>query len=323
MKKRVLTGTGLQVSELCLGTVSFGREVDDKEANNIISEAIDQGINFVDTADSYVAGESEKTLGRALRGRRDKMIVATKVFFPTNNDTTDKGLSRARIIRQVENSLRSLQTDYIDLYYMHAPDYATPLEESLEAMSTLVRQGKVRYIGVSNYNAWQICEMLWKCERNNLIAPCFTQVGYNLLTRGLEDDLVPFVQRHNFGMVIYQPLAAGLLTGKYDYNAPIPANSRFAVDPLHRDRYWTEKNFKAVDELKKLAAENEMSLVSLSLKWCLAHDYVSSVLMGVSRLSQLVQNMKDLEGTPLNEEALLRCDDVWKQLDGTQYKYYR
>lgn len=320
MKKRLLKGTGLHVSELCLGTVSFGREVDDKEAANIVSEALDHGINFFDTADSYVAGASEETLGRAMIGRRDELIVATKVGFPTK---LGKGLSRHHIIRSVENSLRALQTDYIDLYYMHVPDGNAPLEESLEAMSTLVHQGKIRYIGVSNYNAWQICEMLWKSEKNNLVAPCMTQVGYNLLARGLEEDLVPFVRKHNVGMVIYQPLCAGLLTGKYSWDQPIPPNSRFAVDPLHRDRYWTEKNFAAVEELKKLAEANGMSLISLALKWCLAHDYVSSVLMGISRNSQLVQNLKELEGPEITQEMMERCDEIWKPLNGTQYRYFR
>lgn len=312
------------VPELCIGTVSFGREIDDKGADKIVSEAIDCGANFFDTADFYTGGESEKMLGRVMRGRRDKIIVETKVFFPVGEGCNDKGLSRRHILESVDKSLKTLQTDYIDIYYMHAPDKNTPIEETLDTMSTLVRDGKVRYIGVSNYNAWQICEMFWKCDKNNLVAPSLTQVGYNLLTRGLEHDLVPFLKKYNMGMIVYQPLCAGLLTGKYGWDQPIPPNSRFAVDPLHRERYWTEKNFKAVEELKVIAQELGISLVALALKWCLAHDYVSSVLMGVSRVSQLTQNLKALEeNAEFTPEVMKRCDEIWKTLDGTQYRYYR
>lgn len=324
MNNRLLKGTGMFVPELCIGTVSFGREIDDKGADKIVSEAIDCGANFFDTADFYTGGESEKMLGRVMRGRRDKIIVETKVFFPVGEGSNEKGLSRRHILESVDKSLKALQTDYIDIYYMHAPDKNTPIEETLDTMSTLVRDGKVRYIGVSNYNAWQICEMLWKCDKNNLVAPSLTQVGYNLLTRGLEHDLVPFLEKHNMGMIVYQPLCAGLLTGKYGWDQPIPPNSRFAVDPLHRDRYWTEKNFKAVEELKVIARELGISLVALALKWCLAHDYVSSVLMGVSRESQLAQNLRALEeNAEFTPEVMTRCDEIWKTLDGTQYRYYR
>lgn len=323
MEYRYLTGTGVQVSRLCLGTMMFGGQTSEKDSIEIVKCAIDGGINFIDTADVYNNGASEIATGKGIKGQRDKIILATKVMNPMGDDRNDRGLSRRHILSGVEASLKRLGTDYIDLYYMHSPDYHTPIEESLEAMSSLVKAGKVRYIGISNYASWQACDLLWTAKEIGAIAPVVSQNVYNMLTRGLEQEFVPFIQAHNIGLTIYNPIAAGLLAGKYQPGQAPASDTRFGMNQTYMDRYWSEENFKALDRLTALAKESGMTMLQLAMKWCCSRSYVDSIITGVSRRTQLEQNIASIEGSPLSPGVLEVCDDVWKSLSGGRFKYNR
>ncbi len=215
-----LPASSLQVSRLSLGTMMFGGQTDESSALAIMDYAFDHGINVFDTANVYNEGRSEQIVGKALQGRRDRIILATKVRNAMGKDVNCEGLSRSQILYQAEQSLRRLNTDYIDIYYLHKPDYHTPIEETMEAVSSLVRAGKVRYIGVSNYAAWQLSDILALCDKRNYIAPVITQNVYNMITRGLESELLPCIDHHKVGLTIYNPIAGGLLAGKQHKGEP-------------------------------------------------------------------------------------------------------
>jgi aryl-alcohol dehydrogenase-like predicted oxidoreductase len=237
-------------------------------------------------------------------------------------DPNDAGLSRRNILPALEASLRRLNTDYIDIYYMHAPDYTTDIEESLQAMDGLVRAGKIRYVAVSNYAAWQIADILRICEKYAYVSPVITQNVYNLITRGLEAELGPFLKEHKIGMAIYNPIAGGLLAGKHRPGQPAE-NTRFANNRSYYERYWSDENFKAVEKLTEIASANGMSILELSMKWCAAQPVVTSIISGVSRLEQIKQNIASLEGELPGKEVLSACDEVWHNLAGTRFAYNR
>ncbi len=314
--------TGLKVSKLCLGTMMFGGQTDGEQSLAIMDYAFEHGVNFFDTADVYNQGMSEVIVGRGLKGRRHEIILATKVFGQMGNNPNDQGLSRYHIQHAVNESLKRLDTDYIDLYYMHMPDYATSLEESLEAMTSLVKSGKVRYIGVSNYAAWQMADILAICDKRGYIPPIVTQNVYNLITRGIETELVPFLKEHKIGMAIYNPIAGGLLAGKHQPGTPTE-NTRFANNQNYFKRYWSDENFDAVQRLSEIAEENGMTILQLAMKWCAAQPVVTSIISGVSKLSQIEQNVASLDGEPLSAKVLSLCDDVWHSLSGTRFQYNR
>ncbi len=323
MKYRKMNATGIKVSELCLGTMTFGAQTSERESLEIIDYALSHGVNFIDTADAYNQGESERIIGKALKGRREDIILASKVCFKTGEDINDRGLNRRHIVKQIEESLKRLQTDYLDIYYLHAMDGEVDFLETFDTMTTLVRSGKVRYIGISNYPAWQLSEMLWTADKRNLIPPIVTQNMYNVITREVEHELVPCLQKHHLGMTVYNPIAGGFLTGKYlDVNAPMK-NTRFELKKNYMDRYWRPENFEAVSKLSSLAKQHNMSLLSLSLKWCLAHTYVDSIICGVSKLSQLEQNIEALQGEGLSEELKLQCDEIGKELMKHRISYFK
>ncbi|ABX41429.1 aldo/keto reductase [Lachnoclostridium phytofermentans] len=323
MKYRKMNATGLKVSELCLGTMTFGAQTSEKESLEIIDYALSQGVNFIDTADAYNKGESERIVGKALKGCREDIILASKVCFKTGDDINARGLNRRHIIKQIEESIKSLQTDYLDIYYLHAMDGEVDFEETLDTMTTLVRSGKVRYIGISNYPAWQLSEMLWTADKRNLIPPIVTQNMYNIITREVEHELVPCLLKHHIGMTVYNPIAGGFLTGKYlDTDAPME-NTRFDLKKNYMDRYWRTENFEAVRRLSEVANQHNMSLLSLSLNWCLAHSYVDSIICGVSKLSQLEQNIEALHGEGLSEELKQLCDDIGKDLMKHRISYFK
>jgi Predicted oxidoreductases (related to aryl-alcohol dehydrogenases) len=324
MEFRYLTGTGIKVSRLCLGALTFGGQIDEKDAINMTHYAMEQGVNFIDTANFYTDGRSEQIVGKAIRDRRDKVILATKVCMSVSDGPNDSGLSRVHVIRQLELSLKRLQTDYVDIYYMHMPDIHTPLDEILETFSILVRSGKVRYIGVSNFAAWQVCQMLWKSDRNHYVAPAMSQMVYNLITRGIEQEFVPFIQEHKFGLVVYNPLAGGLLTGKHRPDSVLE-NTRFSLDMgrIYRDRYWHEENFKAVETLSNIARESGISMVELAMRWCATRPYVDSIIIGFSKFEQLKQNLSSLKDGPLPPDVMKACDEVWEQLSGNRFSYNR
>lgn len=316
-----LGGTGLNVSRVCLGTMNFGSKMTEQTVvDTAVARALEAGINFFDTADQYADGRSEEMLGRALGSRRSDVVIASKVGYPCMEKKVFS-LSRNSIIHGVEGSLRRLGTDYLDIYYLHSPDYNTPLEESLEALNDVVRHGKVRYIGMSNYAAWQMCEALHICRRNHWAVPVVSETCYNALTRGAENELVPFVREKKIGMTVFNPLAGGMLTGKHKRGAPTPG-TRFE-NPNYQKRYWREDNFKAIDELTALAEELGTTLLSLSYRWCLSQPWVSSIITGFSSLEQMQINLKAAEGGPLPADALTKCNEVWESINGGRVQYNR
>ncbi len=322
MKYNNLPETSLKISELCLGTMMFGGQTSEADSLKIMDYAYENGINFFDTANVYNQGESERIVGKGLKGRRDDIILATKVRGQMGENPNNAGLSRRNILSAVEASLKRLDTDYIDIYYMHAPDYETSPEESLEAMSALVKSGKIRYIGVSNFAAWQVADMLSICDKRNYVAPSITQNVYNVITRGIETELVPFLKAHNLGMAIYNPIAGGLLAGKHKPGQPAE-NTRFANNKMYFDRYWSDENFSAVERLSQIAFEHGLSILELAMKWCAGQKSVTSIITGVSRLSQMEQNIMSVEGEPLEAGVLAECDNIWHSLAGTRFGYNR
>lgn len=322
MQHRKLTGTGLTVSNLCVGTMTFGGQVDEKAGIEIIRFALDNGINFIDTANVYSGGVSETITGKALKGRRDEAVLATKIRYNITGKKNDEGLHRGHMIAGTDACLKRLDTDYVDILYLHAPDYATPIEETMEAATQLVKAGKARYIGVSNYASWQIVDLIRVSERINGIAPVVTQDCYNLITRSIDRELVPCIQAHNIGLVIYSPIASGLLTEKHLAGEPAEG-SRMAINQQYNDRFWKPTNLQAVQELHAIAKEAGMRLTELAMNWCNSLGYVDSILAGMSRLDQLKQNMAWLHDEPLSAEIMAKCDAVWAKIDDQSFKYSR
>lgn len=310
------------VSRVCFGTMTFGGQTDEAAARCIIDCCLDAGINFIDTANVYNKGVSESILGRILKGRRDKVVLASKVRGQMGEAPDESGLSRAAIVRAIDESLRRLQTDYLDLYYLHMPDYSVPLEETLAVVDELVKAGKVRYPASSNYAAWQVVRMLWLAEKNGYRPATVTQPMYNLLARGVEQEYMPMCREMGVSTVVYNPVAGGLLTGKQRREAPLPG-TRFDANQLYLDRYWHPAYFDAVDELRKAAERAGRSLVSLSLNWLLHHTDADCMILGASRIEQLDENLKAIEDGPLAPETVAACDAVWVKLRGVTPKYNR
>ena len=294
MQYRHLGRSGLQVSTIGLGTNRFGGKVDQAGVNAIIDAAIDLGINLIDTADVYTEGNSERTLGEALKGKWHKVILATKGFNATDTGPNDQGASRYHLIAAVEDSLRRLQSDHIDLYQMHRWDAVTPIEETLRALDDLVRSGKVRYIGASNYMAWQLARANLLAEFNHWTPFVSIQNHYHMFERELEREVLPFCAAHHVGILPYFPLAGGFLTGKYKRGAPAPTGSRGESSP-YVQAYMTDANY---DKLQKLAAWADVhggTLGDLAHAWLLAHPEVSSVISGATNADQLRANAKSAD----------------------------
>ena len=322
METRNLSRTGITASRLCCGTMTFGDQTDAAAAADIVACCLDHGINFFDTANIYNAGASETILGQTLKGRRDRVILASKVAAKMGPGPDESGLSRAAILRGVEDSLRRLQTDYLDIYYFHWPDYTVPVEVSLEAMGELVRQGKVRHAAVSNYASWQVGRMLGLAEQKKLPPVTVTQSMYNVLARGIEQEFLPMCKEYGLATVIYNPLAGGLLTGKQKFAAPLPG-TRFDKNKAYVDRYWHEANFAAVQKLTAAAQASGRSLISLALNWILHHSPVDCIVLGASRLAQLQENLKAAEEGPLSAEAAAVCAAAWAEIRGPSPQYNR
>ena len=326
MKYKKLGRTGLLVSEVCLGTMTFGEQLDEEESVKIVKNAITEGVNFIDTANGYVAGKSEEIIGRALKNDRHSVILATKVgAWKSGPNINDKGLSRKHILTEVENSMRRLKTDYIDLYYAHTPDYNTPIDETLRAFDDLVRQGKVRYIACSNYRAWQLCEALWVSDKQNLERYECIQSPYNLITRDVEYELLPLCANKDVGVTVYNPLAGGLLTGKYSSSKSNREGTRFTTKRLgemYTSRYWLDKNFDTVVRLKKIADAHNQNLTQFSLAWILSNETITSIVVGVSSLGQLQENLKAVE-LELTAEQLTACDEAWQHISPPRFLYGR
>jgi aryl-alcohol dehydrogenase-like predicted oxidoreductase len=323
MEYRLLPHTSLEVSRLSSGTMTFGSQTDEAAAARIVARCLEVGINFFDTANIYNQGLAETILGKALAGRRQKVILATKVRGRMGERPDESGLSRAAIHKQLDASLARLQTDYVDIYYLHQPDYDAPIEETLAAMDVAVRTGKVRYPAVSNYAAWQVGEIHWICEKNGFKPPYISQPMYNLLARGIEEEYLPFCRRFGVAVVPYNPLAGGLLTGKHSRQRGAIPGTRFDGNKLYLDRYWHDDYFAAVEELATIAHEAGKTLVELSFQWLLSQPQVDSIILGASRMEQLEENLRACEGGQVDDAVRARCDTVWKRLRGITPKYNR
>ena len=286
MKQILLSKTGLNVSRLCFGTMTFGGQADEPASVQMVERCLDAGVNFFDTANAYTKGASETILGRALKGRRHRVILASKVSNKVGDAPDQQGLSRPAIRRCVEESLKRLDTDYLDLYYMHLPDYSTPIEESLAAMDELVKEGKVRHAAQSNYAAWQVTEMQCLAGKNKYRPVVVSQPMYNLLARGIEQEFLPMSKAFGIANVVYNPLAGGLLTGKHSAAEPI-RGSRFDSNKMYLDRYWHDDDFSAVEAVLDISRKCGRSMVSLALCWLLHHTPIECVILGASKLEQL------------------------------------
>jgi aryl-alcohol dehydrogenase-like predicted oxidoreductase len=322
MQNQPLGQSKLSVSRLSLGTMTFASQVDEPAARSMIDLCLERGVNFLDTANVYNAGDSESMLSRLLAGRRDHFVLATKVGLKVGEAADDQGLSPAAIRKAIDASLKRLQTDYVDLYYLHAPDYSVPIEETLATLDELVKAGKIRYPAVSNYASWQITKMLWLGEKNGWQPIVAVQPMYNLLARRIEPELLPCCTDQKVAVVPYNPLAGGLLTGKHQQNAPIPG-TRFERMPMYRDRYWNAENFAAVERLSEIARSAGRSITRLALGWLLAQKAVTSVILGVSRLEHLADSLAAIDDPALPAEVLAACDEVWGTLRGVAPSYNR
>ena len=294
MQYRHLGRSGLLVSTIGLGTNRFGGKVDQEGVNAIIDAAIDLGINLIDTADVYTEGNSETTLGIALKGKWHKVILATKGFNATGSGPNDQGASRYHLIAAVEDSLRRLQSDHIDLYQMHRYDDGTPIQETLRALDDLVRSGKIRYIGASNYMSWQLARANLLAEFNHWTPFVSIQNHYHMFERELQREVLPYCTAHQVGILPYFPLAGGFLTGKYKRGAPAPAGSRGESSP-YVQAYMTDANYDKLEQLETWAAAHGRTLGDLAHAWLLAHPAVSSVISGATALEQLQTNAKSAD----------------------------
>lgn len=289
MEYRQLGKSGLRVSVIGLGTNRFGSIVDQAGVNAIIDGALDLGINLIDTADTYTKGQSEETLGVALRGKWDRVVLATKVHGKTGEGPNDWGASRYHIMNGVEASLRRLQSDHIDLYQIHRFDATTPQEETLRALDDLVRSGKVRYIGASNYAAWQLAEANLLAEMRGYAPFVSIQNHYHMLERDLEREMIPYCNSHNVGILPYFPLAGGFLTGKYRRGQAAPPGSR-GEDSPYVQKYMVDANYDKIETLEAWAKERGHTMAELAHAWLLAQPQVSSVISGATRLEQVQSN---------------------------------
>ena len=296
MEYSVLGNSGVQVSRLCLGAMMFGGPANESDSIRIMERAIDAGINFIDTANVYNAGESERIVGKAVRAVRDDVLIATKVSGAMGEGLNRSGTSRHHIMMAVEDSLRRLDTDRIDLYYLHRWNALTPIEESLRALDDCVRQGKVRYIGCSNFDAWRLCEAWWTSDRMNLEKFICLQPLYNIVNRDIEVELLPFCKAYDVGVVSYSPLARGVLTGKYLPGQPPPPGSRAArQDRRILQTELREESYEVAQKLQPLAAAHGKTLAQFALAWTLANPTITSVIIGPRNIEQLEDNLGCLD----------------------------
>ena len=321
-------GCGLRVSRLCLGTMTFGLQCDEAQSRSIMDRAAAGGIDFFDTADVYplgggraTAGRTEEIVGGWLKGKRHDFILATKCVGQMGPKPWDQGMSRKHILDAIDASLRRLGTDYVDLYQLHGYDRLTPIDEALEALDTVVRAGKARYVGVSNWPAYKVARAVGRGEVRGLARVASVQPRYNLLFRTFERDLLPLCEEESIAVIPYNPLAGGLLTGKHDHAAPPPAGTRFALGSAARryqERYWNERAFHTIEALRPLAAEAGMSMATMALSWVLSNPAITAPIVGASRPDQLADSLAAAEKGPLPPDLKVRLDELthgWRAVD--------
>jgi 1-deoxyxylulose-5-phosphate synthase len=321
MRIKRLGRTGLKVTEVCLGTMTFGHQCDEATAFAIMDEAAAGGINFIDTADVYpvpvsleTVGRTEEIVGRWLVSKRDDFILASKCRHPMGRRPNDAGLSRKHILEAIEASLRRLQTDYLDLYQVHAPDPDTPIDETLGALEAIVQSGKARYVGCSNFKAWELAVALWAGDKPGLARFASVQPRYNLLARDIEAEMLPLCLNQGVGVMAYNPLAGGLLTGKHRREQPPAENTRFAVaGKLYRERYWNDANFTAVEGLKEFFAGRGKVLTHVAIAWVLRQPAITSAILGATSAAQLNDSLKAVD-TALDDEEMAELNGVWYDL---------
>ncbi len=312
MEYRNLGRTGVKVSPLCLGYMTFGRKTDESDSMNIIDRAIDEGINFLDTANVYGRGASETVVGKGLsrNGKRDRIVLATKVHGGMDDDDPNaRGNQRRHIIEQCEASLKRLQTDWIDLYQIHRPWPDAPIDETLRALDDLVRSGKVRYLGTSTFPAWGVLEALWVSKELGLNRFICEQPPYHLLDRRVERELLPLAQRYGLAVIPWSPLAGGFLTGKYRRDAARPEDARFAADNEWNNKHFVEPAFKVVDTLEQIAGEKGCTAGALALAWCMHQPAVTSPIIGPRTMAQFEDNLGAMAVT-ITEADRERLDSV-------------
>jgi aryl-alcohol dehydrogenase-like predicted oxidoreductase len=320
--------TGLQVSKLCLGTMTFGLQCDEAQSHAILDKAAAGGIDFLDAADVYplggghnTAGRTEEIVGSWLRGKRHQYILATKCVGAMGPKPWDQGMSRKHILDAIEASLRRLGTDYIDLYQLHSYDPKTPIDEALEALDTVVRHGKARYIGVSNWPAYKVARAIGRSELRNLVQIRSVQPRYNLLFRSFERDLLPLCAEEGVAVIPYNPMAGGLLTGKHDNKAPPPEGSRFQLGTAgarYQQRYWHGQQFETIEALRKVASDASMSMATMAVRWVLSNPAITAPIIGASRPEQLADTLAAGEQGPLPAELKAKLDDItlgWRAVD--------
>jgi aryl-alcohol dehydrogenase-like predicted oxidoreductase len=325
VQNRRLGKHGLEVPALCLGTMTFGLQVDEVGSQAILDKAVGSGLTFLDTADAYplggtreTIGETEAIIGRWMkaRGNRDRLIIATKCFAPTRRGPNNMGLSRQHIIESIDKSLQRLQTDYVDIYQSHGFDARTPIEETLRAFDDLVTAGKVRYTGCSNYPAWRLGQAQRAADKLGIAGYSSVQPRYNLLYREIENELLPLACDSGLGVLVYNPLAGGFLSGKYAPGQDPEAGTRFTLGTAaqrYQARYWHDAQFEQVEALKAIVQGRDMNMVSVAVAWVLAQKGVTSAIIGASRPEQLDANLAALELT-LDDELMAACDAAWWRL---------
>lgn len=322
MQYRRLGNSGLKVSVLGLGTNAFGKRADKQASTRIIHQALDYGINFIDTANIYAGSESERIIGEALTGNRHNVVLTTKAGLIRGQGPNERGSSRFHLQQELDNSLMRLNTDYIDLYQIHTFDPHTPLEETLRTLDDMIRSGKVRYIGASNYAAWELMKAIGISERLGLNRYVSMQTSYSLADRTPELELVPLCQDQGVGIIPYYPLAGGILTGKYRVEDQKPAGSRADTDPNFY-KFFNEERFALSEQVSELAADIGCSPSSLSLAWLMHQPCVSTVIVGATKVEQLEDNITSVN-VELNEEQLNRLDEISRRYRyGEPFAVYR
>jgi 1-deoxyxylulose-5-phosphate synthase len=321
-------GTGLRVSRLCLGTMTFGLQCDEAQSHAIMDAAAAGGIDFFDTANVYplgggrpTAGRTEEIVGSWLKGKRHDFILATKCVGQMGAKPWQQGMSRKNILDAIDASLRRLGTDHVDLYQLHSYDRLTPIDEALEALDIIVRSGRARYIGVSNWPAHKVARGLGRSELKNIARIVSVQPRYNLLFRSFERDLLPMCEEESIAVIPYNPLAGGLLTGKHDRKAMPQVGTRFALGTAARryqERYWNEREFETIEALRPIAAEAGMSMATLALCWVLSNAAITAPIVGASRPEQLGDSLAAAEKGPLAADLKAKLDDLthgWRAVD--------
>ena len=326
MQRTQLGRTGLSVSRLCLGTMTFGLQCEEPLSHAILDKAAEGGIDFLDTADVYplggggnTGGRTEEIVGNWLAGKRHDYILATKCVGRTGRRHWDQGMSRKHILDAIDASLKRLQTDYVDLYQLHSYDPTTPLDEALEALDTVVKSGKARYVGVSNWPAYKVARGVGRAEVKGLAGITSVQPRYNLLFRTFERDLLPLCREEGIAVIPYNPLAGGMLTGKHAKGAP-PEGTRFTLGNAgarYQERYWHDREFEAVEALKGVAAEAGVSMATMAVSWVLANKAITAPIIGASKPEQLADSLVAAE-TPMAADLKAKLDDLtheWRSVD--------